>query len=206
MAAVVAADPRMVEMAATVASVAAAVLAGLVYWVALTAAMEVSEVAVEERQTEALLDRRTPEMAECSEETRIHALAAVAQVWAAAGRSIAPPQAPPPVQGSTILLSTCAIRWGEPARRDACPGSPQAARRESGRRQRWLSRRGNSYGWKAPARGRPGWNARRACQRGQARSIPGLRQDSVIFGISAAKCTGWSRNQSAIPSQTPVTG
>ena len=130
----------------------------------------------------------------------------VAQVWAAAGRSIAPPQAPPPVQGSTILLSTCAIRWGEPARRDACPGSPQAARRESGRRQRWLSRRGNSYGWKAPARGRPGWNARRACQRGQARSIPGLRQDSVIFGISAAKCTGWSRNQSAIPSQTPVTG
>jgi hypothetical protein len=82
MAAVVVADLRMVEMAATVDSVAAAVPAGLVYWVALMAAMEVSEVAGEERQTGALLAPRTPEMGECSEEMRIHALAAVAQAWA----------------------------------------------------------------------------------------------------------------------------
>jgi hypothetical protein len=41
----------MVEMAAMVDSAAAAVRGGLVYWEALTAAMEVSEVAGEERQT-----------------------------------------------------------------------------------------------------------------------------------------------------------
>ena len=51
MAAAVAEDPPMVEMAATVDSVAAVVLAGLVYWAALTAGMEVSEVAAEGRQT-----------------------------------------------------------------------------------------------------------------------------------------------------------
>ena len=50
----VAADRPMVEMGATADSVAAVVRAGLVYWVALTAATEVSEVAEEERQTGAL--------------------------------------------------------------------------------------------------------------------------------------------------------
>jgi hypothetical protein len=75
--------PRTAEMAATEDSVAAVALDGLVYWVALTAAMEVSEVAGVERQTGALLDPRTQAMGEYLEETEIHALVAVAPAWAA---------------------------------------------------------------------------------------------------------------------------
>lgn len=81
-AAAVAADPPMVEMEAMADSVAVAVRAGPVYWVALTAAMAVSEVVEEERQTGALLAHRTPEMGECSGEMGIHASAAVGPPWA----------------------------------------------------------------------------------------------------------------------------
>ena len=81
--AVVAAEgPPTAEMEATVDSAAVAVPAGLVYWVALTAAMEVSEAVEEERQTGALLAPRIPEMGGCSEETRTHSMVAPAPAWA----------------------------------------------------------------------------------------------------------------------------
>jgi hypothetical protein len=68
----------MAATAATVDSAVVAVLAGLVYWVALTAAMEVSVVAGAEPQTEALSGPRVPDTAECLEVTEIQTLAAVA--------------------------------------------------------------------------------------------------------------------------------
>jgi len=62
----------------TAGSAAVAVLAGLVYWVALTVALEVLEAAGGEPQTEALSGLRVLGTAECLEVTEIQTLAAVA--------------------------------------------------------------------------------------------------------------------------------